>query len=89
MSESDREISTERTLVALVALAAADRDERVGAAGTGRRSELVLADAGLTIAEITQLTGRKYEAVKTAIRRARGRDKSMTTTASKGPSNGE
>jgi DNA-directed RNA polymerase specialized sigma24 family protein len=36
-----------------------------------KRSELVLADAGLSISVIAALTGRKYETVKTAIRRAR------------------
>jgi DNA-directed RNA polymerase specialized sigma24 family protein len=59
-----------RTLTALVALLAADPDER--ADGTPvRRSEAVLADAGCSYQEIARLTGKKTEAVRSALRRAR------------------
>jgi DNA-directed RNA polymerase specialized sigma24 family protein len=57
-------------LRALVALQIADRQERVSDA-PARPVEVVLADAGLGLAEIAALTGRKYETVKTTIRRAR------------------
>lgn len=57
-------------LRALVALQIADRQERVSDA-PARPVEVVLADAGVGLAEIAALTGRKYETVKTTIRRAR------------------
>jgi DNA-directed RNA polymerase specialized sigma24 family protein len=79
MAERGEEIGADRVLVALLALIAADRDDRVAASGTGRRSELVLADAGLTVSEIAKVTGRKYEAVKTAIRRARLKENPSST----------
>lgn len=59
-----------RSLAALVALLAADRDER--ADGTPpRRSEAVLADAGFSYQEIARLTGKNSEAVRSALRRAK------------------
>ena len=61
----------EKHLAAVIALLAADRDDRVSDGGTPRRSELVLADAGFTPREIADLTGRKYEAVKSSIRRSK------------------
>lgn len=57
-------------LKALVALQIAERQERMSP-DTPRLTELVLADAGLSLADISTLTGRKYEAVKTTIRRGR------------------
>lgn len=75
MADPEKTIGSERSLVGILALLAAERDDRVAASGEGRRSEIIMSDAGLTIAEIAQVTGRKYETVKTAIRRARTRGK--------------
>lgn len=64
----------ERLLTAVVALMASDRDSQ----STGqdpRRTELVLADVGLTVTEIAEMTGRNYEAVKSSIRRAKSNGK--------------
>lgn len=61
----------ETTLLrALVALQIAERQDR-SSGEAGRPSELVLADAGVALADIAALTGRKYETVKTTVRRAR------------------
>jgi DNA-directed RNA polymerase specialized sigma24 family protein len=61
--------STDRALTALVALLAADRDDRVIEGRTGERSEYVLEDAGLTYQEIAALTGKKTENVRGTLRR--------------------
>lgn len=66
-SDSAR-LDTGRVMLGVLALLAADRDERIDET-TPRRSELVLADAGFTAREIAQLTGRGYEAVRSSLRR--------------------
>jgi len=64
---------------AQLALYVHDRDVRYFEAAP-KRNELVLADAGLSIGAIAALTGRKYETVKTTIRRARAQaDKEKTS----------
>lgn len=54
----------------MLALLAADRDERVEGT-TPRRTEIILDDAGFSAREIAQLTGKEYEAVRSSIRRAK------------------
>jgi DNA-directed RNA polymerase specialized sigma24 family protein len=71
MAESNSDVDLRDALVGLLALTIADREERQGA-GTPRRTELVLADAGLGVGTIAQLTGRKPDTVRKAIARARG-----------------
>jgi DNA-directed RNA polymerase specialized sigma24 family protein len=66
------EITVEKLLVGLVALAAADRDTAFDTAAEPRRTDVVLNSVGWTIGEIAYVTGRKYEAVKATIRRAKG-----------------
>jgi DNA-directed RNA polymerase specialized sigma24 family protein len=63
-------ITADELLLAAVVLQLADREERLTGAEPVR-SEVLLAEAGLSLTAIAQLTGRKYEAVKTAVRRAR------------------
>jgi DNA-directed RNA polymerase specialized sigma24 family protein len=58
-----------------VALLAAERDERLDHRIDERRSEVVLGDAGLSIAEIAELLGRSPEAVKSSLRRERAKRK--------------
>ncbi len=71
MSEGPKaEIAVEELLLASVVLQLADREERVtGAAPV--RSEVLLAEAGLTLTTIAALTGKNYETVKATVRRAR------------------
>ena len=66
--DSDGALDASRTMLGVIALLAADRDERADDLPP-RRSELVLADAGFTAQEISALTGRKYEAVRSSLRR--------------------
>jgi DNA-directed RNA polymerase specialized sigma24 family protein len=64
------EITLEELVLAGLVLQLADREERLSGV-TPVRSEVLLADAGLGLATIAQLTGKNYEAVKAAVRRAR------------------
>lgn len=66
--DSDGVLDTGRIMLGVLALLAADRDERADDLPP-RRSELVLADAGFTAQEIAKLTGRNYEAVRSSLRR--------------------
>ena len=58
----------DRALRALVALLAADRDERVDQKPP-RKSEVVLGEAGFSAQDIAGLTGKNPEAVRSTIRR--------------------
>jgi DNA-directed RNA polymerase specialized sigma24 family protein len=60
-------------MVGILAILIAEREDRLAKTDDPRRTEVVLADAGLSLSEIAMLTGRKYESVKTTIRRARDR----------------
>lgn len=64
-------LDTATALTGLLALAAAARDDAVTAPEDRRRTEVVLSDAGLTLGQIAVVTGRKYETVKTTLRRAK------------------
>lgn len=70
------ELSMERAIVGLLALLAADRDERLAAVERGkpvppRRTEIVLADAGFTPHQIGGLLNKKPNSVAKTIARAR------------------
>ncbi len=60
--------TSNRVLLGVLALLAADRDDRLDEVPP-RRSEIVLADAGFSAQEIAKLTGRNYEAVRSSLRR--------------------
>lgn len=64
-------ISVEELLLANVVLRIADREERASGAQS-TRTEVLLVDAGLSLTTVARLTGKNYETVKTAVRRARG-----------------
>ena len=71
MVDSPRtEITLEELVLAGLVLQLADREERLSG-DPPVRSEVLLAEAGLGLATIAQLTGKNYEAVKAAVRRAR------------------
>ena len=65
---TDDAFSTARVLMGLVALVAADRDDRAEGR-TPERSEYVLEDAGFSHGDIARLTGKKAEAVRSTLRR--------------------
>jgi DNA-directed RNA polymerase specialized sigma24 family protein len=64
-------LDSEQALRGLLALAAAERDERLGTAGPTRRTEVLLADAGLSYGAIAGLTGKKRDSVRKTVERAR------------------
>lgn len=69
------ELTVERAMIGLLALMAADRDERVAAldksSAPPRRTEVVLADAGLTAQQIGLLLNKKPNSVAKTVARAR------------------
>jgi Sigma-70, region 4 len=72
VANNEAELSADQAAVASLALQIADRDQAL--LGTDpRRTEVVLSEAGLSIKDIARLTGRNYDTVKTAIRRARAK----------------
>lgn len=82
-------LDTATALTGLLALAAAARDDPATAPEDRRRTEVVLADAGLTLVQISAVTGRKYEAVKTTVRRARAAQATPKRRSSASQSPGE
>lgn len=74
-------LDTGRVMLGVLALLAADRDERVEGS-LPRRSEVVLADAGFSAREIATFTGRDYEAVRSSLRR-RGQAKMKVKESAK------
>lgn len=63
MLAEERLEKSEKLLTAVVALMSADREMRSGDQ-EARRTEVVLAEAGLTIADIAAISGKKYDTVK-------------------------
>ncbi len=86
-------VDANRAIVGLLALAVADREERLVRGDSSRpdskfparRSEAVLADAGLSTTEIARVTGKDYAVVQGLVRRDReareARKKSSRVTA--------
>lgn len=64
-------LDSDKALTGILAVLVADREERLSDRSEPRKTEVVLAEAGLNYAEIAALTGKKYEAVKMSIRRSR------------------
>lgn len=67
------ELDAGKALAGVLALLVAEREERNNGRAEPRKTELILADAGLGIAEIARVTGKKYDAVKQTLRRNRGK----------------
>lgn len=68
----DRSLDDAMVLAGILALLIAEREDRLGDEPM-RRTEVVLADAGISMGQIARLTGKKYETVKTTLRRARSK----------------
>jgi hypothetical protein len=74
MNESDLGLQLSRlegVMTGVLALLAADRDERLADTYEPRRSEAILFDAGMPINDIAAALGRNREAVKSTIRRSK------------------
>jgi DNA-directed RNA polymerase specialized sigma24 family protein len=61
-----------KAINAVLALLVAQREERIGANGAEpRKTEIILASAGLNANQIAPLVGKKYDAVAKTIQRGR------------------
>jgi DNA-directed RNA polymerase specialized sigma24 family protein len=70
--ESGEPLDQGKALNAVLALLVAQRQERNGTNGAEpRKTEMILASAGLNATEIAPLVGKKYDAVVKAIQRGR------------------
>lgn len=69
MAESDSEVQD--LLKAVVALLADERERRVQDDPSSRKTEILLADVGLSSSLIAQLIGKQPDAVRKTISRAR------------------
>ena len=71
-------LTSEQAMVGILALLAADREDRTASrdrvsSEQARKTELVLADAGLTAAQIGRILGKKPNSVAKTISRARAK----------------
>ena len=85
MSKANEPLSLEQAMHGILALLAAEREERVSydkSSVDPRKTELVLADSGMTLTQIASILGKKNKLVSQTIIRARNKD-------SKGDANGE
>jgi DNA-directed RNA polymerase specialized sigma24 family protein len=72
MPKQDREqIGSDEALAGVLALLVAEREDRNSDDGEKRKTEVVLATAGLTAGQIAGLMGKKVGAVRKAIQRGR------------------
>lgn len=71
-SANDR-ISSEAALAGILALLVDERENRISGQKDVLKTELLLKSAGLSVDEITAVTGRKRDAVRKTIERARGK----------------
>jgi hypothetical protein len=63
------EIEPNKSMAGVLAILIADREERMGA--DPRKTEVILADAGLSHGDIAAVTGKQYAAVRMAVNRSR------------------
>jgi DNA-directed RNA polymerase specialized sigma24 family protein len=69
-----------KAMTGVLALLIAQREEQLGAEGAEeRKTEVILASAGLQPNEIAPLVGKKYGAVAKTIQRARPKPKKKTS----------
>jgi DNA-directed RNA polymerase specialized sigma24 family protein len=61
----------ESVMRAVLALMADEREARIANDAGARRTEVLLRDAGFSTSEIAVLLGKKYEGVKSTLRRAK------------------
>jgi DNA-directed RNA polymerase specialized sigma24 family protein len=66
-------LDPDKAIAGVLALLVAEREERLNERNEPRKTEVLLSRAGLSLAEIALITGRKYEAVKKAVSRAAGK----------------
>ena len=74
-SKETRKITVEASMAGILALLIDEREQRTADDKDAVRTEVLLADAGLTLDEIAALTGRKYDTVRMAVSRGRAKRK--------------
>jgi len=67
--EEPLQLDQAKALAGVLGLLVAEREERLNDKKDPRKTEVILADAGLAIGDIAKLMGKKYDAVKQAVRR--------------------
>lgn len=74
-SKTPEALSSDKALTAILALLVAQREDAIAANGEAapRKTEVILAASGLTLAEIAPLVGKHYEAVKATVRRGKAK----------------
>jgi DNA-directed RNA polymerase specialized sigma24 family protein len=70
-NDTESTLTGDKALAGMLALLVAEREERLGDEKDARKTESVLASAGLTANEIAALMGKKVDAVRKAIQRGR------------------
>ena len=68
-------VGLDAVMRAVVALLADEREARIANDKDARKTEVMLADAGLSIGEIATLLGKRYDTVKTTLLRAKPKQK--------------
>jgi DNA-directed RNA polymerase specialized sigma24 family protein len=74
-SESRSGIALESAMTGVLALLIDEREERTRENQDAVKTEVLLADAGLSIEDIAKATGKKYDTVRMAISRGRPKKK--------------
>ena len=72
-TRAKQQVTSEAALAGLLALLVDEREERVKGDKDARKTEILLADAGLSIEDIAAVMGKNYDAVRVAINRARAK----------------
>ena len=74
------QITQDKAITGVLAMLVAEREDRLGGEGADeRKTEAVLATAGLSVSEIAPLVGKSTDAVAKAIQRARKPKKKAST----------
>ena len=66
-------ISAESSMAGILALLIDEREQRTREMAGAVRTEVLLAEAGLSLEEISAVTGRKYDTVRMAVSRGRAK----------------
>lgn len=72
-SKDRRAITVESAMAGILALLIDERDYRTAEDKDAVRTEVLLADAGLSLDEIATMTGRQYDTVRMAVKRGRAK----------------
>lgn len=67
------QVSAEAAMAGILALLVDERENRIAGQKDAQKTELLLKAAGLSVDEISAVTGRKRDAVRKTIERARGK----------------